>query len=184
MDLLRLRLREAVSTGIDPAACYECLLQTYLFAGFPPALEGLRLLQSTLCDMSVSWTPPDREPFDVKAFRLRGEELYRKIYSSNHGALQKVVESFSPDMFEYMILEGYGKILSRPGMTGQQRELSTVTALTALGWERQVISHARGAVNLGAELPDVFEAIALAEECSSRERVDQIVEAVAPHLKK
>ena len=183
MEILDLRIREAISVGIDSRALYECLLQTYLFAGFPPALEGLRLLHETLRELGVSWTPPDREPFDVAGFRLRGEELYRRIYSSNHRALQQVVESFSPDMFEYMILEGYGKILSRPGITGQQRELSTVTALTALGWERQVISHARGAVNLGSEKSEVFDAIQLAEECCTSERVRNMINAVVPHLK-
>lgn len=182
MDALHARLRAALAGQVDPLALYETLLQTYLFAGFPAALESLRLLRATLKESGNPWQPPPREAYDVEVFRGRGEPLYRQVYATNHAALREAVEKFSADMFEYMIVEGYGKILSRPGLTGPQRELTTITALAALGWERQTISHARGALHLGATVDAVYDAIALSEECSSHERADAMREAVRPHI--
>ncbi len=179
---LRNAIRAAFADGVGPAPLYEIFLQTYLFAGFPPALEGLRALLEAVREEEIEWTPPAAEPFDSEAFTRRGERLYKLVYATNHARLRAAVESFSPDMFQYMIVEGYGKVLSRPGLTGVQRELATVTALAALGWDRQTISHARGAMNLGATATDVFAAIELAEPYSSRTMVSRMMNAVAPHL--
>jgi hypothetical protein len=49
-----------------------------------------------------------------------------------------------------MIEQGYGRVLTRPGLSGPVRELIAVTVLAALGWERQLVSHLLGAVRLGA----------------------------------
>ncbi len=179
---LREAIRAAFADGVGPESLYEILLQTYLFAGFPPALEGLRALLDVTRDEGVEWNPPAPESFDVDAFTKRGERLYKLVYATNHARLRTAVETFSPDMFQYMIVEGYGKVLSRPGVTGVQRELATVTSLAALGWDRQTISHARGAMNLGATAAEVFSAIELAEAFSSRDMVSRMMNAVAPHL--
>jgi 4-carboxymuconolactone decarboxylase len=181
-EALRAALHQAIEGGVAPPALYEIILQSYLFAGFPAALEGLRALLEMTTELGIEWTPPDAEPIDTELFAERGTRLYRQIYNTNHEKLRTAVERFSPDMFQYMIVEGYGKVLSRPGVTGIQRELATVTALVALGWDRQVVSHVRGAINLGATAVEVFAAIELAEPFCSRDHVSRMMSAVAPHL--
>ena len=49
-----------------------------------------------------------------------------------------------------MIEQGYGRVLSRPGLGARERELITVAALAALGWQRQLVSHVLGALRIGA----------------------------------
>jgi 4-carboxymuconolactone decarboxylase len=49
-----------------------------------------------------------------------------------------------------MIVEGYGKILSRPGLELRLRELCIVAACVATGQDRQLHSHLHGALNAGA----------------------------------
>jgi hypothetical protein len=49
-----------------------------------------------------------------------------------------------------MIEQGYGRVLTRPGLSGPARELVAVTVLAAGGWERQLVSHLLGASRLGA----------------------------------
>jgi 4-carboxymuconolactone decarboxylase len=52
-----------------------------------------------------------------------------------------------------MIVEGYGKVLSRPGLDLPRRELCIVAACAATAQDRQLQSHLHGARNAGvAEL--------------------------------
>jgi 4-carboxymuconolactone decarboxylase len=56
-----------------------------------------------------------------------------------------------------MIVEGYGKVLSRPALDLPRRELCIVAACAASKQDRQLHSHLHGALNVGVE-PDVIEA--------------------------
>ena len=49
-----------------------------------------------------------------------------------------------------MVIEGYGKVLTRPGLTSVERELAEVAALIIDQRERQLVSHLIGSVNAGA----------------------------------
>ena len=57
-----------------------------------------------------------------------------------------------------MIVDGYGKTLSRPGLGVVERELATVAALAATGWPRQLAAHRAGALRVGASERAVREA--------------------------
>jgi 4-carboxymuconolactone decarboxylase len=49
-----------------------------------------------------------------------------------------------------MIVDGYGKVLSRPGLDLARRELCIVAACAASRQDRQLHSHLHGALNAGA----------------------------------
>ena len=49
-----------------------------------------------------------------------------------------------------MVVEGYGKVMSRPGLGRVERELASVAFLVMEGYEQQLYSHIRGALNIGA----------------------------------
>ena len=53
-----------------------------------------------------------------------------------------------------VVVEGYGKVLSRPGLDLPRRELCIIAACVASGQERQLNSHLHGALNVGV-VPDV-----------------------------
>jgi 4-carboxymuconolactone decarboxylase len=55
-----------------------------------------------------------------------------------------------PDLAQWMIEQGYGRVLTRPGLSGAARELIAIAVLAAGGWERQLVSHLLGASRLGA----------------------------------
>jgi 4-carboxymuconolactone decarboxylase len=71
------------------------------------------------------------------------------------------VRTLHPDLAEWMVEHGYGRVLSRPGLPARERELVTVSALAALGWERQLVSHVLGAERIGATRAAVGEALAI-----------------------
>ena len=56
-----------------------------------------------------------------------------------------------------MISEGYGKVLSRPGLDLARRELCIVAACAATNQDRQLHSHLHGARNAGAAV-DIVDA--------------------------
>jgi 4-carboxymuconolactone decarboxylase len=56
-------------------------------------------------------------------------------------------------------VEGYGKVLSRPGLDLAARELCVVALLAPQDAAPQLYSHLRGALNAGAATTDVDEAV-------------------------
>jgi 4-carboxymuconolactone decarboxylase len=60
-----------------------------------------------------------------------------------------------PDFARWILGHAYGRVLTRPGLSAAQRELLAVVALAALGQERQLASHLRGAVRCGATPADL-----------------------------
>jgi 4-carboxymuconolactone decarboxylase len=59
-----------------------------------------------------------------------------------------------------MIIEGYGKVLSRPFLTAGVRELLIVAMTAVLNVERQFHSHVRGALNVGAKPEEIVKVFA------------------------
>ncbi len=143
--------------------CYECALQTYLFAGFPAALEAARALHRAWPeDESLPWEAEMLEAFSTHEQNLeRGEELYRQVYAANANVVREALQTLSPELALWAVTEGYGKTLSRPGLDIVTRELAIVGMLTQLGWERQLFSHIMGARNVGASLEQIQKAIQL-----------------------
>jgi 4-carboxymuconolactone decarboxylase len=73
------------------------------------------------------------------------------------------MRSYHPDLEAWILEQGYGRALSRPGLPLRVRELLAVAMLAALGLERQLPWHAAGALRVGAsraELAAVLEAAA------------------------
>lgn len=155
--------RAALEAGVDAVALYETVLQSYLFVGFPRAIEALFAVAPVLGEAGGS---AGGAPVDPERWRRDGESLCARVYGRNYDKLVATMRGLSPDLADWMILEGYGKTLSRPGLDAVQRELCVVAILTATRMWRQLRSHAIGAVNVGATRTDVKEAIVLSEPWS------------------
>lgn len=166
----------ALQNEVPLVELYEALLQSYLFAGFPCALEALMTLQQACVESSVEWKIPAKEEFALLDFKERGEKCCSTIYTSAYAKMRERLGVISPDLDSWMILEGYGKTLSRSGLEISQRELCIVAMLGILGWERQLFSHIRGALNVGAENEAVMETL----DCVSA--YDEVRGAIAKEI--
>lgn len=62
---------------------------------------------------------------------------------------------YHPDLAEWILVDGYGKVLARPGLTLVERELIVVAVLAALRLPMQLESHERGALRVGASKREV-----------------------------
>ncbi len=147
-------VRMALTLDIPLRTCYEIILQSYLFAGFPAAIEGMTILAKVYQEHGMA-LDISRSEYDVALFTSRGEELCQKIYTTSYTAMRERFENITPDLNDWMIIEGYGKTLSRPGVDLLLREFCIVAILMVLRRTNQMYSHIRGAKHCGASQDDL-----------------------------
>lgn len=127
-----------------------------LYAGYPAAIEFLRALAREWPARTASRPPASDQSW--RAWKRAGERLCQRVYGPEYARLRTFMKGLDPDLDSWMILEGYGKTLTRNGLTLTERELATVSALAALGWSRQQASHVTGAGRVGAPRSHVARA--------------------------
>lgn len=140
----------------------EVILQSYLFAGFPRTLNAAREWRR------VSGRPApltdDGEHLDrADEWRRQGEETCAIVYGPFYDRLRVNIRALHPALDAWMIVEGYGKVLSRPDLDLARRELCIVAACAASRQERQLHSHLHGALHAGASesaITDTLGAVA------------------------
>ncbi len=150
-DSLRNELGRAAGSVPD-VWVEELLLQTYLFAGFPRALNAMREWRRG--HPAVAGAVKTRTPT-----RADGEVTCARVYGPMYDRLRENIRHLHPLLDDWMIDEGYGKVLSRPGLDLPRRELCIVAACAATGQDRQLHSHLHGARNAGASVDAVDTAV-------------------------
>ena len=156
------QMRDALvraATECRPEWVEEVVLQSYLFAGFPRALNAAREWRR----VSQRLAPASDEAEDVnlgEEWRERGEQTCAAVYDGMYEKLRLNVRDLHPALDSWMVVDGYGKVLSRPGLDLPRRELCIVAACAAMGQDRQLHSHLRGALNVGVEPAVLDEALA------------------------
>ena len=147
---------------VPPVHVEELVLQSYLFCGFPRALNAAREWRRA----SQLPAPASDEAEDVQLgeeWRERGEQTCAAVYDGMYEKLRLNVRDLHPALDAWMVVDGYGKVLSRPGLDLPRRELCIVAACAAMGQDRQLHSHLRGALNVGVEpatLAETLDALA------------------------
>jgi 4-carboxymuconolactone decarboxylase len=126
-------------------AIEEVILQSYLFLGYPIALNAMARWRTVSGASSGELAAVERD-----TWLECGEEVCRAVYGDQYARLRANVRHLHPDMDSWMVEEGYGKVLARPGLSLQERELCIVAQLVVLDVPRQLYSHVRGALNVGA----------------------------------
>ena len=142
-------IREAITTtaqAAPPEWVEELLLQTYLFGGFPRALNAMREWRRIHAAPVVS--AEDDGP-DPARWRANGAMTCARVYGPMYERLRTNIRGLHPLLDDWMIVEGYGKVLSRPGLDLARRELCIVAACAAADQERQLHAHLHGALNVG-----------------------------------
>ena len=78
-----------------------------------------------------------------------------KIYGGDYLPMMSNMKGLHPDIADWILTEGYGKVLSRRILNTRTRELLVVATLTAMGLWRQLPSHIKGAMNVGANEKEI-----------------------------
>jgi 4-carboxymuconolactone decarboxylase len=148
----------------------ELLLQTYLFAGFPRTLNGMREWRRLAGPTTRAATADD-----ARRRVEDGEATCRRVYGPMYDRLRVNIRELHPLLDAWMIEEGYGKVLSRPGLDLARRELCIVAACAATAQDRQLQSHLHGARNVGVPEAVVTEALNALTDVVSDARVSLAV---------
>lgn len=148
---------QAVAQDVNPEWVEEVILQTYLFAGFPRSLNGAREWRR----ISGRTAPfaDEGETFDGAVWRERGEVTCETVYGRFYKQLRANIRNLHPALDSWMIVEGYGKVLSRPQLALWRRELCIVAACAIGRQDRQLHSHLHGALHSGASAAQVQTAL-------------------------
>jgi 4-carboxymuconolactone decarboxylase len=160
---------ECLAAGVSQRWQEELVLQSYLFAGFPRALNAAREWRRSQPRVAgrvgerksgpLFADGPNEGYADVFDWRTRGEATCATVYGEFYEKLRGNIRALSPALDEWMIVEGYGKVLSRSGLDLGRRELCIVAACAAAGQDRQLHSHLHGALNAGVAADVMREAL-------------------------
>jgi len=143
--------RSSRFSSVPPRKITEMCLELHLFAGFPASIEAFITISPYLRRRKRN----RRKPAVRKDQQETGLKLLHKVYAGNYEKLLQNMESLNSDLADWIITYGYGRVLSRRGLSLKERELIAVASLAALGWRRQLRSHVLGALNAGASIPEM-----------------------------
>lgn len=159
-DAMRQGCLECVAAEVPVQWVEELLLQSYLFCGFPRTLNATREWRRISRVPAPAVSPaPARDSATAgeqyERWRAEGEVTCAIVYGGFFAKLRHNIVALHPELDEWMIVEGYGKILSRPGLALALRELCIVAACVAGSQERQLHSHLHGSLNAGVPAAEV-----------------------------
>ena len=143
------RVIDETTGSVEPALVDEVILQSYLFAGFPRTLNAARMWRAA-AGVRGPLTDESASARNIDEWERSGEETCAIVYGASYEMLRRNVRELHPALGAWMITDGYGKVLSRPGLDLKRRELCVVAACAAAGQQRQLHSHLHGALNCGA----------------------------------
>lgn len=165
LDGLKEALNEGFTQGLTVNEAKEALSQLYAYTGFPRSLNALGALQQVIKERTEAGLRLDegREadtlPKNYDALK-QGTAVQTKLCGG-----QPFNYTFAPQTDYYLKAHLFGDIFARNNLTFADREVVTVSAISALpGCEAQLKAHVSGARNMGVsdealkEMPALLEA--------------------------
>jgi 4-carboxymuconolactone decarboxylase len=174
-------MRRAREEGTPALWLEELLLASVLYVGFPRSIVAWTVYRRLEPDPA-----PGSEPSDYALWQewlARGEATCRHVYGKHYEQLRHNIRALHPALDQWMVVDGYGKTLSRSGLDLLHRELCSVAMLVPQGVQRQLLSHLSGAINAGATAEQVEEVLELAIALPVRSRNLEIARGIWQELK-
>jgi 4-carboxymuconolactone decarboxylase len=151
--------QECVTGAVPPLWVDELLLQGLLMVGWPRTLNAARVWRRIAGPPSPGEDGSDYAR--AARWRERGEAVCEVVYGRKYPALREYIHGLNPNLDAWMVTEGYGRTLARPGLDLARRELCVIAQVAVQGARPQLHSHLRGALNAGATRRVVADTIAL-----------------------
>jgi 4-carboxymuconolactone decarboxylase len=168
------RLAAVVASGDEPAVrremesavsaiphewIEELILQSYLFAGFPRSLNAMREWRRVSGRAAPDYDEDAEAVSHAGDWAARGEETCAHVYGPFYVKLRHNIRQLHPALDAWMIMDGYGKVIGRPGLDLVRRELCIVAACVAARQDRQLHSHLHGVLHVGGSPEQLDEAL-------------------------
>ena len=147
---LKAALNEGLETGLTVSEAKEALSQLYAYTGFPRSLNALGALQQVIKERSEAGLHVEEgreaDPLskDYEALK-QGTEVQTQLCGG-----KPFTYTFAPQTDYYLKAHLFGDIFARNNLTFAEREIVTVSAISALpGCEPQLQAHVSGARSMG-----------------------------------
>ncbi len=176
---LAVAINNGFEQGLTISEVKEALSQLYAYTGFPRSLNGLGVLQQVIKQREASGkaTEAGREasPLPKKYDALKqGTEVQTKLTGKPFNY------DFAPQTDYYLKAHLFGDIFARDNLTFADREIVTVSAISALkGCEPQLKAHINGARNMGVGDGQIHEIPIVMEEKVGVEEAFRLRKAIA-----
>jgi 4-carboxymuconolactone decarboxylase len=167
------RVKAALAVNVPPLAIDELVLQSVLTVGWPRALVAAGAWRAA-AGVSAQNGNSDLDYAAHADWLRRGEITCATIYGDHYAKLRANVRNLHPALEAWMVTEGYGRTLSRPGLELKVRELCTVAQTAVLNTPRQLHSHMLGALRAGASFDEVEATLDVADPMLPQTQRDQV----------
>lgn len=162
-------MRAATADGVPALWLEELLISSVLYVGYPRALVAMsvfrRLQREHVAEAGAAEGGGEVETYARwPEWQSRGEATCRVVYGKHYERLRAYVRELHPALDLWMLMDGYGKTLSRPGLDLMRRELCAVGTILPQRAPRQLVAHLRGALNAGATPSELDAVLDLAAE--------------------
>ncbi len=143
----------------------ELFLHLSLLLGFPAMLDGLARLREISSPAGGSSVG---KIHSQQRLTHRGRVTLGRIYGMATPRLLGNLAKLHSLVPAVIVRDAYGRIISRRGMSLQEREIVNVVVLSMQGLDRQLYSHLRGALRVGVSPAKLRDAIAVASHACGR----------------
>ena len=157
---LRAHIVNCLNLGMTPQQVIEVFMHLVFYGGLPPAFNAMGVAKEIFDQRGIQYTPEliydpaeDPETLYQRGMAKRREIMGDAPPSPDGGPITDVEREFSRLIAEYM----WGSVWTRPGLDMPSRSVCSLSALTALGHERQIRVHVRGALRVGFTQEQVVE---------------------------
>ncbi|SEG67725.1 carboxymuconolactone decarboxylase family protein [Marinobacterium lutimaris] len=166
---LNTALAEGLDNGVSISDAKEVLVQVYAYAGFPRSLNALGTLMKLVSKRKEQGIEDDPGQESPSQPIPQGEALLaagtRNQTSLAGAPVKGPLFDFAPAIDTYLKAHLFGDIFERDNLDWKDRELATVSMLSALaGAEAQVGAHVNISMNAGITAEQLGELVAVLKE--------------------
>lgn len=141
----------AEQTGYEPDAIYESILTLLPYIGYPRTIHALLSFQHFYPTFIPARGSSPTESWNSHSAIIwpdRGVEVFRQLFGPD--ALSKSrMDELSPEVAEWVIVDIFGRIFGRAGLTLLEREAIVVGSLLAQSAVKELATHRRAILHLG-----------------------------------
>ena len=179
IEKLEIQLNTALDAGLTINEIKEALVQLYAYCGFPRSLNGINRFMQVLeerkkrgiIDVVGKEATPLRDSSDTYE---RGRKTLEVLTNMPQAKPAPGFGEFAPRIDAFLKEHLFADIFDSNVLDYQQRELVTISALTAMhGTEGQLQAHIRMGMNTGITAEQLNAVFSIIEKSVSKEQAEK-----------
>ena len=150
----------ALHIGLDPRLIQEVMLHCAMYAGFPTAVNSLKIVSTVLDKQGIAQPEAALGEADLDELAKMGRQTMQTLHGERSEDGYAAPESAASGIYATAIDYLYGEVWNRPGISHRQRMICSIASFTAMRLEQQQRKFFRSALNVGLSRTEILEIIA------------------------